>query len=573
MNTQNPPGLERYDELAQSVALAYVAGDAQAIRRINEVHGTSFLFDREPERTRARLPAWFASSERSPEMALADAQQLVARTVGFDTWHELVQSLRRTRRVRGSAPEVARFYRIDAATNTIAVRGPLAARHWDVVLATVRERGLSGVVAPGIEDEALARVCRVPGLRRLVLGARVTDAGMRHLAKVTGLEELELGGVHGVSDRGLLVLRQLPNLKRFQACWARGISDTGVANLGACDALEEVDLMGTQTGDGALEALQGKHRLLRLKTGTHVSDRSLPLLQTFPAFKASNCGEPAFELMSFSARTTHLMLDGSFTDLGLTALAGLDGLVGLSFFRHCQALTSAALALLPLLAGLRFLGCPGTLCDDAAMRHIGAAAGLRMLMGQGAVATDVGFAELARSSTLEYFWGRDCPNLGGAGLKALAKMPALKGLAVSLKRVDDGALSVLPSFPALRSLVPIDVSDDGFRHVGRCTALENLWCMYCRETGDVATAHVRGLSSLKTYYAGQTKITDSSLEILAGLLGLEKIELWDVSGVTDAGIAALARLPRLRKLVVDGSPAVTRAAFAACAPAVDVTLA
>jgi len=43
--------------------------------------------------------------------------------------------------------------------------------------------------------------------------------------------------------------------------------------------------------------------------------------------------------------------------------------------------------------------------------------------------------------------------------------------------------------------------------------------------------------------------------------------------VTDAGIAALARLPRLRKLVVDGSPAVTRAAFAACAPAVDVTLA
>ena len=68
-------------------------------------------------------------------------------------------------------------------------------------------------------------------------------------------------------------------------------------------------------------------------------------------------------------------------------------------------------------------------------------------------------------------------------------MPALKGLAVSCKFVDDAALASLPDFPALRELVPMDVGDDGFRHIGRCQQLESLILMYCRDTTDVATSH------------------------------------------------------------------------------------
>ena len=40
--------------------------------------------------------------------------------------------------------------------------------------------------------------------------------------------------------------------------WQRGITDAGVANLRFCDRLERVNLMGSPTGDGAIEALQGK---------------------------------------------------------------------------------------------------------------------------------------------------------------------------------------------------------------------------------------------------------------------------------------------------------------------------
>jgi hypothetical protein len=118
----------------------------------------------------------------------------------------------------------------------------------------------------------------------------------------------------------------------------------------------------------------------------------------------------------------------------------------------------------------------------------------------------------------------------------------------------------------------MDVSDDGFRHVGRCERLEKLTCMYCRDTGDAATEHIAGLSRLREYYAGQTRITDGSLEILGGMHSLEDIALSACAGITDAGLLHLARLPRLRKLSVDASARVTRAGTAAFAPHVRVDL-
>src|SRR5262245_24118599 len=39
------------------------------------------------------------------------------------------------------------------------------------------------------------------------------------------------------------------------------------------------------------------------------------------------------------------------------------------------------------------------------------------------------------------------------------------------KLVSDDALSALPHFPSLKKLTPIDVTDPGFRHVGRCEQL------------------------------------------------------------------------------------------------------
>ena len=345
-------------------------------------------------------------------------------------------------------------------------------------------------------------------------------------------------------------------------CWQSGISDTGVANLAFCEHLENVNLLGTPTGDGAVKAMRGKRHLRHFRTGRMVRDQGLPFFHDFPVFKTWQGGEPRYDLMSFGdADPNFLMLDGPFTDAGFKALAGLDGIFGLGVFWHVSNLTANGLKPLTELPNLGALGCDGKICDDTAMRHIAGIPGLRMLMAQGTVATDAGFEALSRSSTIEFIWGRECPNLQGRGFAALARMPALKGLAVSCKFVDDASLATLQHFPSLTWFMPMDVPDEGFRHVGRCVQLEKLTCMYCRDTGDGATEHIAGLSRLKHYYAGSTQITDRSLEILGGMHSLEEVTLSACAGISDAGLVHIARLPMLKKVSVDATANVTRAAI------------
>lgn len=408
-----------------------------------------------------------------------------------------------------------------------------------------------------IGDDDLKVISQLDHITSLNLNGskHVTDKGLAYLARMPQLRELILDGE--ITDRGLEVLAQLRQLRVFKMFWQSNVTDKAIANLSFCERLEEVDLLGCNTGDGAIAALAGKVELRRLKTGRNVTDDGLALLEQFPGFKTPPAEEPQFGLMSFSVEPTNLLIDGPFTRKGLDGVRGLDGLFGLSFFRHTSRLRGDDLQCLHGLSNLVYLGCPGEVCDDDAMRHIAALPKLRMLMGQGTVATDDGFEMFAQSRTIEYLWGRECPNLTGRGFVALSRMPALKGLAVSCKFVDDVALASLADFASLKELMPMDVSDDGFRHIARCAQLESLILMYCRDTTDVATSHLVGMPNLKKYHAGYNLITDSSLEMLSRIKSLEEISFEGCKFITDAGIPHLTTLPNLRKLSIGGCPQVT----------------
>lgn len=563
----HPPGLEQYERIAQELATAHTEGSALAIRELNWTYGTGFGsdFHTRAEIERA-LPTWFAAAERTPELALADARQIVAHSFGFPSWPEFAASF-----VNPPAPPPSSssapvflstappFYKIDWQENRIEVNGPQSSGGWETIASVIEEHGIAKLHAGGISDAGMAAISHSTSLTGLhIEGSPLTDDGAQHLARMPQLSELDWGGWKSpLTDRGLAVLAHLPALRSFKMCWAQNISDAGVAHLATAQHLEYVNLMGTPAGDGAIRALTGKAQLRRFHTGRGVTDTGLARLAEFPVYKAWQGGEIRCGLMGAEAEPTFLQIDGPFTDAGLASLTCLEGLFALSFFWHCPAFTSAGLAALKHLSNLGWLGCEGAHADDEAMRHIAAIPRLRQLQGQSATATDAGFAALSRSPTLEYFWGRDCPHLTGQGFTALAALPALRGLAVSCKNVGGDALAFLPRFPALREFMPMDVPDAGFRHVGACEYLEGLWCMYCRETGDAATEHLAGLSHLKTYYAGMTQITDRSLEILARLASLERLEFWRCGAITDAGVAQLAALPKLASLALHGLSGVT----------------
>ncbi|MFI5209046.1 MAG: hypothetical protein ACHQ2E_01260, partial [Gemmatimonadales bacterium] len=163
---------------------------------------------------------------------------------------------------------------------------------------------------------------------------------------------------------------------------------------------------------------------------------------------------------------------------------------------------------------------------------------------------------LSRSRSIEFIWGRRCHNLGTRGFQALAQMPGLRSLSVSCLNVGDDGVAALPAFPALRELMPMDVADEGYRHIGRCRALESLVLMYCRETTDRATEQIVGLPGLQHYFASYTRITDRTPALLSGMSSLERVTLDGCAGLTDDGVAQLSRLPRLRELRVSG-PGIT----------------
>jgi hypothetical protein len=306
----------------------------------------------------------------------------------------------------------------------------------------------------------------------------------------------------------------------------------------------------------------GKHKLCVVMSGVDVSNAGIPLFHEFPVFKTWQGGKPSMELLDYEAGPNYLGLRGPFNNTGLANLAGLDGLFALNVDDSKLSVTGPGLAPIVNLPNL------GWLAFDAkndAMAYIAAMPKLRFLMCQDTMAGDEGFVALSRSQSIEYIWGRRCHNLRARGFTALAAMPALRGLSVSCKNVDDEGLSALPRFPALKELMPMDVPDAGYHHVGRCQNLESLVLMYCRDTSDLATEHIAGLPKLKKYFASYTKITDRSMEILSRILSLEEISFYGCPAVTNAGVVALARLPRLRKLEVSG-PKITSACATAFSP-------
>jgi hypothetical protein len=545
----------KFDRLANDLVAIYDTGDAAALERIAEHFGHAYTADDVRAMVWRQVYKVRQAKGAAQAFQLPEAQELIARTSGYPNWTVLTEA------VAKGAPPPGGSYTIDQRENRIAPRRNVSVKEWDAIIGVMKEQRIPGVDAYGqMTDEAMEEISKLDFVTSLNLGGSraLSDAGLLHLARMPQLQNLNLSEYPGgkLTDRGLAVLRDLPNLRRFEMTWQRGISDAGVANLRFCHQLEVVDLMGSPTGDGAIDALRGKSKLWRFSTGRLVTDAGLEFLQDFPLLKSPPERETDPTVQEQLAKAPRLLIDGPFTDKGLAGLVGLEGIFDLDLFWHVTGITPDGFAHLVHLPNLFSLGCDGELSNDTAMRHIAAMPRLRKLRAQESAATDDGFVALSQSKTLAGFWGRRCEHLGSRGFLALSKMPALRSLGVSCKNVSDEALSALPQFPALRELTPIDVQDDGFRHVGRCEKLERLTCMYCRETGDIATGHIAGLQ-IKYYYAGLTQITDLSLEILGRMPSLETVDLFETRGVTDAGLLHLAKLPRLREVDLSGLPNVT----------------
>jgi Leucine-rich repeat (LRR) protein len=538
--------LARYETAADALLDAYQTGAPEALERHYRYTWHRRRWEAIREYVQLDLGKRPAAPGANVEITLDDARHLVALEHGFENWKALVaftQSAAVGSRFAAKPVQV-----VDQAADESAQ--PIAtSREWDAIIALLRAHPSARLHACGqMTDAVLADVSRVETVTALDLrGSKaLTDEGLRHLARLPALKHLDVSGT-AITDRALEVLRHLPALEVLSLAGTH-VTDEGAAQVAHCDRLRTVNLSWTETGDAALAALAGKSHLRELSTGTNVTDAGIALLNEIPIFKTWHGGEVKMALLSNRALPNLLSLRGRFTARGMEAMRGLDGLFGLDIAGRNSEAALEPLASLPNLGWLSVAD-----ATDESIRCIARMPRLRFLAAQDTTAGDEGFGALSRSQTIEYIWGRRCHNLQRRGFLALATMPALRGLSVSCLNVDDTGVAALPRFPALKELMPIDIPDAGYRHIGQCTELESLILMYCRNTTDAATEHVTGLRRLSYYFNSYTTITDRTLELLSGMGSLQRITLDACHGLTNAGVARLAHLPRLRELRVSGN--------------------
>lgn len=129
------------------------------------------------------------------------------------------------------------------------------------------------------------------------------------------LRDLAINGWKGrILDKGLAVLTHLRDVRKFELCWQQNVSDVGLKHLSACDLLEDVNLLGTPAGDGAIAALTGKIHLKQLNTGREVTGAGIEHLHRIPFVKTWPGGDIGYGLMGTGAWPTRVMIDGAFTD-------------------------------------------------------------------------------------------------------------------------------------------------------------------------------------------------------------------------------------------------------------------
>ena len=538
--------LEQYETMAEALLEAYRTGTPAAMERHYQ-----YTWHRRPwQGMRTYVQLDLGKRPTGPndavDITLDDARYLVAAEYGFESWDSLRAYVVSMPGLITRTTKPVRIRSLDSPPARMVARS----REWETVLRVLARTSSSVLDAEGqMTDEMLRAVANVPTVTGLRLGGSkaVTDAGLRQLVRLPNLRHLDVSGT-AITDAGLNVLRELPRLETL-SLGGTHITDEGAAYLAHCHDLREVSLHWTRTGDGALRALAGQSKLRTLRTGHAVTNEGLALLHQIPAFKTWQGGEETMALLSYDAGPNYLAIRGPFTDRGMQNLRGLDGLFALNLDDGRLGITADAMKPLVSLPRLGWLACAAT---DAWMPQIAEMPRLRFLGAQDTPAGDEGFAALGRARSIEYIWGRRCHNLRRRGFLALAEIPSLRALAVSCLNVDDEGIAALPRFPSLEELMPMDIPDAGYRHIGKCERLESLVLMYCRDTTDAATEHIVGLPKLSYYFNSYTTITDRTPELLSGMNTLERVTFDTCHGLTDAGVAKLARLPRLKELRVSG---------------------
>jgi len=133
---------------------------------------------------------------------------------------------------------------------------------------------------------------------------------------------------------------------------------------------------------------------------------------------------------------------------------------------------------------------------------------------------------------------------------------AIDGDSVSLRAAwaTDSDMPLLAHMPALRKLdlSLTRISDLGLRALRPAPSITDLNLSFAEQIGDEGASAVRNWKHLRRLNLRGTKITDATLEMLAGVQSLESLDV-GFAQLTDVGPEHLTALNNLRELAIGGN--------------------
>ncbi len=340
--------------------------------------------------------------------------------------------------------------------------------HLDLSYSPITDRGLSAlvtlesVVAMNLSRTAITLTALPPSVEQSGLTevnlwgtTQLNDDSLGVLAQIEGLEHVELGRCHKITDAGLVPLSTLRGLA-YLGLSGTGISDRGLASLAELASLRQLDLSGTEITGTGLAYLAGN-----------------PVLETLDLFGCVGLRPETLAVLRQFGGLAELRLGrcGMVADRALVQLRPLVGLASLSL--EGLEVTDAGVLYLMDLTALSRLDVGWTQIGDAGVARIGNLRNLRVLSLAGTRTTDAGLSYLARLPDLVEL---DLSNTGvtDAGLRTVSSLRSLEGLDLEGTAIHDAGLVHLGALPELRRLYLGDtaITDVGLTLLSRVSSVE-----------------------------------------------------------------------------------------------------
>ncbi len=513
---------------------------------------------------------------------LADAQFVIAREYGFETWPALKQYIESTTR-----PDTLRRYETLASDLAAADAGDEAALRRlseifdrsmtvDRLRTQIRRRladvkgadadlgtlslddarlvvarqydfdtwaALADVIGPptGSSRGSGAAANRAPFYQvdlaegclevRAPLSDRDWDAVF---AAIQDLRLTSLDAGRQMTDAVLARLPQLRHLASLDIAWSAGATDAGVRHLSQMPALTSISLGGSGVTDRGLEVLRDLPwlRTLHLQHHQNVSDRG--------AANLADCHELEFaDLMG--------------TPTGDGAIAALGGKPALRRVYGGNAVTDAGLALfhrIPAFKTWRGGGIDFSLGGfDAEPTYV--------FLNMKAALSDQGLANLVGLDglfALNLFGTTGFPAFDDsrcmvteAGIAHLRALPHLGWLGCCARLGSDAVMAQVAAMPRLRLLFGQDMiaGNDGFAALSASRTIEGIAGRRCHHLRDRGLAALAAMPSLRGLSVSCKNVGDEGLSALPRFPALQELVAIDIG---DDGYRHIGRCPRMETL-------------------------